>query len=83
MDRNPLEYVKAFGQFWYDFIVGDDWTIAALVVVGLGVAYWLAHSGIVAWWLIVVTMLATIAISLWRAIQRLGHTEQSREGGQG
>jgi hypothetical protein len=28
--------VKAFGRFWIDFIVGDDWRIAAGVVVALG-----------------------------------------------
>ena len=81
MDGNALHYLKAFGMFWYDFIVGDDWTIAALVVVGLGAAYWLAHSGIVAWWLPVVTMLATIAVSLWRALgRRVGGSQEP--GGQ-
>ena len=28
--------MKAFGRFWIDFIVGDDWRIAAGVVVALG-----------------------------------------------
>ena len=23
-----MKYLKAFGQFWYDFIIGDDWKIA-------------------------------------------------------
>ncbi|MFF0267103.1 hypothetical protein [Kribbella sp. NPDC004536] len=32
-----MKYLKAFGQFWYDFIIGDDWKIAAAVVVTLGV----------------------------------------------
>ena len=31
-----MKFVKAFGQFWYDFIIGDDWKIAAGVVVALG-----------------------------------------------
>ena len=26
---------RAFGRFWYDFIVGDDWRIAAGVVLVL------------------------------------------------
>lgn len=30
-----MRYIKAFGQFWYDFIVGDDWKIAAAVVITL------------------------------------------------
>jgi hypothetical protein len=28
--------VKAFGRFWFDFLVGEDWRIAAGVVVALG-----------------------------------------------
>lgn len=24
-----MRYVRAFACFWYDFIVGDDWRIAA------------------------------------------------------
>jgi hypothetical protein len=27
-----VKYLKAFGQFWYDFIIGDDWKIAVAVV---------------------------------------------------
>ena len=30
-----MRYVKAFGHFWYDFLIGDDWKIAAAVVVAL------------------------------------------------
>jgi hypothetical protein len=26
-----MRFLKAFGQFWYDFIIGDDWKIAAAV----------------------------------------------------
>ena len=27
-----MRLVKGFGRFWFDFIVGDDWRIAAGVV---------------------------------------------------
>ena len=30
-----MRFVKAFGRFWYDFIIGDDWKIAAAVVLAL------------------------------------------------
>jgi asparagine N-glycosylation enzyme membrane subunit Stt3 len=29
--------LKAFGRFWYDFIIGDDWKIAVAVVSALTV----------------------------------------------
>ena len=30
-----MKYLKSFGSFWYDFIIGDDWKIAAAVVLAL------------------------------------------------
>lgn len=36
-----MRYVRRFFRFWYDFVVGDDWRIAA------GVAGVLAAGGIV------------------------------------
>ena len=30
-----MKFLKAFGQFWYDFIIGDDWKIAVAVVLAL------------------------------------------------
>jgi hypothetical protein len=28
-------FLVAFGRFWYEFIIGDDWKIAVAVVLGL------------------------------------------------
>jgi hypothetical protein len=41
-----MRFVKAFGLFWYDFIIGDDWKIAAYVVVALGVVAVLAVNDV-------------------------------------
>jgi hypothetical protein len=30
-----MSLVRAFGRFWYDFVVGDDWKIAAAVAAAL------------------------------------------------
>jgi hypothetical protein len=30
-----MKYIKAFGEFWYDFIIGDDWKIAVAVVIAV------------------------------------------------
>ena len=35
-----MRYVRAFGRFWWDFVVGDDWRVAA----GLAVALLLVGS---------------------------------------
>jgi hypothetical protein len=34
-----MKLLKSFGQFWYDFIIGDDWKIAVAVVLALIVVY--------------------------------------------
>ncbi|MBN9620052.1 MAG: hypothetical protein J0H43_10020 [Actinobacteria bacterium] len=31
-----MKFLKSFGQFWYDFIIGDDWKIAVAMVVAIG-----------------------------------------------
>jgi hypothetical protein len=30
-----MKFLKSFGQFWYDFIIGDDWKIAVAVILAL------------------------------------------------
>lgn len=39
-----MRYVKGFGKFWYDFIVGEDWRIAAGVAFTLAVGALLASA---------------------------------------
>ena len=66
-----MRHVKAFGAFWYDFIVGDDWRVAALVVIGLAATALLAHAArLNAWWLLPVVVFAALAWSLHRATAR-------------
>ena len=63
--------MKAFGRFWYDFIVGDDWTIAVGVVVALAVTAVLAHNGMPsAWWLLPVVVTIGLVWSVLRAAKR-------------
>ncbi len=33
-----MRVLSEFGKFWYDLIVGDDWKIAAAVVVALALS---------------------------------------------
>jgi hypothetical protein len=32
-----MGFIRGFGQFWYDFLIGDDWKIAAAVVTTLAI----------------------------------------------
>ena len=61
-----MTYLRAFGRFWWNFIVGDDWHVAAGVAVALGLTFLLAHNGIDAWWLLPPAVVLVIARSLRR-----------------
>ena len=47
-DRGGLviRFLKAFGRFWYDFIIGDDWKIAVGVVIALALTWLLFAVGV-------------------------------------
>ncbi len=61
-----MKYIVGFFQFWYDFIVGDDWTIAAGVVIALVLTALLARTSVAAWWLLPVAVALGLTASLWR-----------------
>jgi len=61
-----MRYLVAFGRFWWNFIVGDDWTLALGVVVAVAVTAVAAHHGWGAAWFILpaaVLVLLTWSIS--------------------
>lgn len=62
-----MRYIIAFLKFWYDFIVGDDWTIAASIAVAISVTFWLEYSNIQAWWLLPIAAVLTLGVSIWCA----------------
>ena len=69
-----MNRIRHLGQFWYDFLVGDDWTAAAGVVVALGVTALLADGVLNPWWLLPVAVAAILAVSVRReaAARRAG-----------
>lgn len=69
--KSFLESLAAFGAFWYDFIVGDDWRIAAGIVVAFVLTNWLKSVGSVNWWLVPVAVATLLTYSLLRAIRKL------------
>lgn len=60
--------LKSFFLFWWDFIVGDDWVVAAGVVVALSCTHLCARADINAWWLLPVAVVVLLAASLWRGL---------------
>ena len=61
--------LAAFGRFWWDFVIGDDWLVAVLVVIGIGATAILAAAAITAWWLLPLAVPAILWLSLRRAIR--------------
>ena len=61
-----MRYVRAFGRFWWDFVVGDDWTVAAGVALALGLVALLADRGLNAWWLLPLAVALLAGVSVWR-----------------
>ena len=62
-------WLRGFGAFWWDFIVGDDWRIAAGVVIALAVTVILSAAGLPAWWFLPLAVLVLLALSLRRVIR--------------
>ncbi len=61
---------RSFGLFWWDFIVGDDVTLAIGVVAGLAAVALLHHAGVSAWWGLPIVWVIALAASLARATRR-------------
>jgi len=65
-----MSHVRGFARFCYDFVVGDDWTVAVAVVISIGLTALVAHRGVPAWWCMPVAVTATLVWSLARATRR-------------
>jgi tryptophan-rich sensory protein len=60
---------RAFVAFWYDFVVGDDWRVAAGVIVALAVTYGVSRTSVATWWVMPAAVALLVPFSLWRVIR--------------
>lgn len=63
-----MKKIAAFGRFWWNFVVGDDWLSAAGVAIAIGATAAVAAGGVAAWWVLPVAVLLVLYVSLRRAI---------------
>jgi hypothetical protein len=63
-------WLRAFVLFWVDFVVGDDWTVAAAIGAALLGTWGLVDAGVAAWWLLPVTVIFATAFGLRREVRR-------------
>ncbi len=59
-----IDRLKGFARFWWDFFVGDDWTVALGVVFALAATYGLSRAGVPAWWVTPVAVVMLLALSV-------------------
>lgn len=62
--------LRAFLAFVYDFVIGDDWVVAAGVTAGLAVTYAVSRTSVPAWWVMPALLAVLLPASLWRATRR-------------
>jgi hypothetical protein len=63
--------IRAFGAFWYDFIIGDDWRVAVGVGVALAITYILSRTtGLPVWWIVVAGVAILLPLSIRRVTRR-------------
>jgi hypothetical protein len=61
-----VKYLRSFVRFWWNFVVGDDWRVAAGLAVALALTWFLEHEGVTAWWLLPVAVALILVRSVWR-----------------
>jgi len=65
-----VERLRAFGRFWYDFVIGVDWRIAVGVVAALAITYAVSTTSTSAWWVLPAAVAVVLPTSLWLATWR-------------
>ncbi len=68
--RAIYRYLRRFLLFWRDFLIGDDWWGAGIVLGGLGFTYLAIHYKFPAYWIPVLSVLVSLGQNLWRARRR-------------
>jgi hypothetical protein len=61
--------MRRFGRFWWNFIVGDDWRVAAGILIAFGLTALLAATSVPAWWLLPLAVATVLWLSLRRAVR--------------
>jgi len=67
-----VSYVRRFLSFWWDFVIGDDWRVAAGIGVAIAITWVLVGRGVDAWWLLPVAVPLVLVQSLRRTVRSGG-----------
>jgi len=68
-----INKVRAFGAFWYDFIIGDDWRVAVGVAFAFTLTYIASRATTAAvWWIVPLAVVVLLPLSIHRVTR---HTQ--------
>ncbi len=62
-----MSWLERFARFVWDFVIGDDWGIAAGVVVALALTALVSVGSVSGWWILPLAVGGLLAWSVWRA----------------
>ena len=62
-----MRRIAAFGRFWWDFVVGDDWLVSVQIAIAVAATAAIAATGTTAWWVLPPAVIITLYVSLRRA----------------
>ena len=65
-----MSRIGALLRFLWDFVIGDDWRIAAAVVVALAATLVVSQSSVPVWWLLPLVVVVILSISVWDVARR-------------
>ena len=73
-----VKWLSGIGRFLYGFVVGDDWTVAAVMLLALVITAELIANGIDAWWLVPPLAVLMTGVALRRRSASDQHKETQR-----
>jgi hypothetical protein len=75
-----MKPLTTFARFWYDFIVGDDWRLAAGTVAAVTLAWLGAARHVNVWWIlpVMVSVLLGGSVSLATRMKPLSRDENQQ-----
>jgi hypothetical protein len=59
-----MNALRTFVQFWWDFVVGDDWRLALGGALALGLTAAVARTDVSAWWIAPAVVIALLVTTL-------------------
>jgi membrane protein implicated in regulation of membrane protease activity len=59
-----MSYLRRFGRFWWEFLVGDNLLLALGAGAAVAVTALLVDEGVNAWWLLPVAIVALLSASV-------------------